>query len=610
MALAEVETGREQVRSLHNVASATIQLAYNLGLTDEARTEFVNQVLEASTVMDQATLGGIVLTLTELNQRLLERDGSKIGDEKTVGISMVEHEVGPSAPIIDIATKTEVVQSKTPRIIPDKPNYRPRTSTSTTNEKTTRPRNIRSSSAEGVEYAGLFEPEQKREKVPFEEDLVRLYLNDIGRHRLLTKEDEFRLSEAMEKGLLAKDELTAREDELTKAEQRRLQREVLEGEKAKYTFITSNLRLVVSVAKRYQGKRLPLLDLIQEGNLGLEHAVDKFDRNKGFKFSTYATWWIRQAITRGLCNSGNLVRLPVHVNDQMRQYNNARKKCEKDADTEGRVFVTYEEIAAEMGTTVEKVREIADLRLLNPISMNRPLSEDSERELQDVISDPDGSALVEEFEIWEHRAELIAKWKKILDERELFVLAARIGYVDKDNEGMSLEDVGKPFNLTRERMRQVESIALAKVARQDIMQEIYRRCNLSDDEIEKFNIYFLNNYSSSDSKLQRTRGGADRHEEITATVVDILRLSFGEERVRLVVESVLEENNLGAESEMSPLQKGIRKKILIRFGYLSAGTAKSNNTSAVQTAVFMRPKISRMETAILQRLVNITSEVV
>ena len=172
MALAEVETGREQVRSLHNVASATIQLAYNLGLTDEARTEFVNQVLEASTVMDQATLGGIVLTLTELNQRLLERDGSKIGDEKTVGISMVEHEDGPSAPTIDIATKTEVVQSKTPRIIPDKPNYRPRTNTSTTTEITTRSRNIRSSSAEGVEYAGLFEPEQKREKVPFEEDLV------------------------------------------------------------------------------------------------------------------------------------------------------------------------------------------------------------------------------------------------------------------------------------------------------------------------------------------------------------------------------------------------------------------------------------------------------
>ncbi len=150
-----------------------------------------------------------------------------------------------------------------------------------------------------------------------EEDLVRLYLTDIGQYMLLTKDDEVRLAKQIEAGKAAIDELDQTGKELTAAKKRELRRAAREGEDAERAFVQSNLRLVVSIAKKYQASGLPLLDLIQEGNLGLMHAVEKFDWRKGFKFSTYATWWIRQAITRGIANTGRTIRLPVHAGDTL-----------------------------------------------------------------------------------------------------------------------------------------------------------------------------------------------------------------------------------------------------------------------------------------------------
>ena len=147
-----------------------------------------------------------------------------------------------------------------------------------------------------------------------EEDLVRLYLNDVGKHGLLTKDDEVRLAQAVEAGQRARAELVA-EGVIEPGRRRQLSRLVREGDEATETFVMANLRLVVSIARKYQAAELPLLDLVQEGNLGLIHAVEKFDWRKGFKFSTYATWWIRQAISRGIANSGRTVRLPVHAGD-------------------------------------------------------------------------------------------------------------------------------------------------------------------------------------------------------------------------------------------------------------------------------------------------------
>ena len=151
-------------------------------------------------------------------------------------------------------------------------------------------------------------PKLRREDRDYE-DLVRLYLEDVGRHDLLTKDDEIRLAQAIEGGIAASEELGAKK-KLTPTQRRALRRRVREGEEAHRQFVNSNLRLVVSIAKKYQSSGLPLLDIVQEGNLGLIHAVDKFDWRKGFKFSTYATWWIRQAITRGIANTGRTIRLP------------------------------------------------------------------------------------------------------------------------------------------------------------------------------------------------------------------------------------------------------------------------------------------------------------
>ena len=161
-----------------------------------------------------------------------------------------------------------------------------------------------------------------------EEDLVRLYLTDIGQYPLLTKEDEVRLAQAIEAGAEARAEFENIDTELTPAKKRELRRAMQKGEQAERTFVQSNLRLVVSIAKKYQASGLPLLDLIQEGNLGLMHAVEKFDWRKGFKFSTYATWWIRQAITRGIENTGRTIRLPVHAGDTLARLQKARSRLE------------------------------------------------------------------------------------------------------------------------------------------------------------------------------------------------------------------------------------------------------------------------------------------
>src|SRR5881227_3247758 len=167
----------------------------------------------------------------------------------------------------------------------------------------------------------------KQQREERDQDLVRLYLEDIGRYPLLTKDDEARLAQAIERGRDAAAELE-RGEKLTPARKRELRRAVQEGRQAHLDFVNSNLRLVVSLAKRYQASDLPLLDLVQEGNLGLIHAVEKFDWRKGFKFSTYATWWIRQAIARGIANTGRTIRLPVHAGDQLSRLKKARVNLE------------------------------------------------------------------------------------------------------------------------------------------------------------------------------------------------------------------------------------------------------------------------------------------
>lgn len=293
----------------------------------------------------------------------------------------------------------------------------------------------------------------KRDQAAPDEDLVRLYLNDIGQHELLSKDDEAHLAEARLVGLEAAAELGGAET--SPARKRQLRRLVEEGEAAEDRFVKSNLRLVVSIAKKYCWSGLPLLDLVQEGNLGLIHAVEKFDHHRGFKFSTYATWWIRQAITRGIANTARSIRLPVHAGDMVKQVQRTRGELE---DQLGR-RPTTDEIALAMDVSFDTVRTLL-FHLCEPVSLSAPLREDSDAELADVV--PDASAVSPEEAMLE--VALGSEVEKVmtpLEERERSVLRLRYGL--DGGEPHTLEDVGQHFSLSRERIRQIEAEAMSKL---------------------------------------------------------------------------------------------------------------------------------------------------
>ena len=288
-----------------------------------------------------------------------------------------------------------------------------------------------------------------------EEDLVRLYLTDIGQYTLLTKDDEVRLAKAIEAGKEAHQEM-AETKTLTTTRKRELRKAIRDGELAERAFVQSNLRLVVSIAKKYQASGLPLLDLIQEGNLGLMHAVEKFDWRKGFKFSTYATWWIRQAITRGIANTGRTIRLPVHAGDTLARLQKARSRLELKF---GRP-ATLAELAKEVEMPEDKVTEALRFAA-EPLSLSEPLREDGDAELGDVVEDRSAES---PFEVAATALlpEEIQRLLAPLDEREREILRLRFG-LDGSSEGRTLEEVGEHFNLTRERIRQIEARAMSKL---------------------------------------------------------------------------------------------------------------------------------------------------
>jgi RNA polymerase sigma factor (sigma-70 family) len=288
-----------------------------------------------------------------------------------------------------------------------------------------------------------------------DEDLVRLYLAEIGQFPLLTKDDEVGLAKMIEAGLSARTELEADGRALPSARRRELRRSVREGEAAQQAFVRSNLRLVVSIAKRYQASGLPLLDLVQEGNLGLMHAVEKFDWRKGFKFSTYATWWIRQAITRGIANTGRTIRLPVHAGDTLTRLQKARSRLEL---TLGRP-PTQAELSIELEIPEDKVLEALRFAL-EPLSLSEPLRDDGDAELGDVVEDRSAESPFEVAATSLLRDE-ISRLLLPLDERERQILRLRFG-LDR-GEPRTLEEVGEYFNLTRERIRQIEARAMSKL---------------------------------------------------------------------------------------------------------------------------------------------------
>jgi RNA polymerase sigma factor (sigma-70 family) len=285
-------------------------------------------------------------------------------------------------------------------------------------------------------------------------DGIGMYLDSVSEHGLLTAEDEVRLSRIMEAGRKAQHTLDS-STKLTPTQRAVLYREIHAADEAKAEFIRSNLRLVISIAKRYTGRGLDLLDLVQEGNLGLIRAVEKFDWRKGFKFSTYATWWIRQAITRGLGNQGRTIRLPVHMVDIVRTVQETALTLSEKL----RRRPTMEEIAAASGLDLERI-ELALAAPADTVSLERPVGTEGDAELGDFVEDADA---LDPFEV---AAEASARRHLdaalgMLDEQERQVIVLRYGL--DGAEPRTLSDVGQRFDLTRERVRQVEGRALAKL---------------------------------------------------------------------------------------------------------------------------------------------------
>ena len=284
------------------------------------------------------------------------------------------------------------------------------------------------------------------------EDPVRQYLDEIGEYPLLSGDDEVDLAKRIERGNRASTAL--QQQELSPTERAKLQILAKRGVDARSQFINSNLRLVVSIAKRYAKSDLPFLDLIQEGNLGLIRAVEKFEYRKGFKFSTYATWWIRQAITRAIADKGRTIRVPVHMMDTIGQVRTTENHLFK---TLGRT-PTVEEIANESGLTPERVKE-AQKVAPEPVSLFEPVGED-DAVLGDFIEDLDATTPFDMVAAGFGRADLVRVMQK-LTERERTVLTMRYGL--ESGIPQTLDEVGKHFSLTRERIRQIEAKALAKL---------------------------------------------------------------------------------------------------------------------------------------------------
>jgi RNA polymerase primary sigma factor len=293
-----------------------------------------------------------------------------------------------------------------------------------------------------------------------EADDVRLYLEAAAREPLLTKEDEVELAMAIEHGEESEAKLASgrfrSETSIRKAKET-----ARKGKAARQRFIRANLRLVVSIARKYQGQGLPFLDLVQEGNIGLMRAVELFDWRRGFKFSTYATWWIRQAITRAIADRGRQIRLPVHVHDQIRKL---RRTYVQFSQRMGR-DPTPEELSEALGLPLDEIERLMEAERREPVSLQAPVGEDTE--LGDLLEQADEQSPLDAVEDAMLREEIGQAVLNVLDARERRVIALRYGL--GNGHAMSLRDVGKQMGLSGERVRLIEREALRKLRNSEII---------------------------------------------------------------------------------------------------------------------------------------------
>jgi RNA polymerase primary sigma factor len=302
-------------------------------------------------------------------------------------------------------------------------------------------------------------PEPRKDTPDLTLDPVQAYLNEIGQISLLTAAEEVALAERMARGAAAERRLASQED-LTPQLRAALQAEAASGQAARHHRTQANLRLVVSIAKKYMGRGLSLMDLIQEGSIGLMRAVEKFDPTRGNRFSTYATWWIRQAVSRALAEQSRTIRLPVHMSESIGK---VKRTAERLAQALGRQ-PTREELAMALGQPVENISRVLDA-MRHPISLETPVGEDRENTLAEFIEDRGQEAPVEVATQHLLRSDLLAVLDE-LTERERRVLILRYGLLDGQHR--TLETVGKAIGMTRERARQIEAEALKKLRSSEV----------------------------------------------------------------------------------------------------------------------------------------------
>ncbi|MBW3659532.1 MAG: sigma-70 family RNA polymerase sigma factor [Actinobacteria bacterium] len=297
-------------------------------------------------------------------------------------------------------------------------------------------------------------PEETLVPTQLTTDLVRQYLNDAGRHALLTKEDEADLAKRYQAGLHA-DRMLSDRDDLTPKRRAQLQMISRDGARSKERMVQANLRLVVPQARKFSGRDLDFIELIQEGNLGLLRAVEKFDHTKGYKFSTYAVWWIRQALQRGVASKARTIRVPAHVWELYGKLRAAELRLRQSKGSDP----TEEEIAAEVDLTPERVREVREA-MQDLVSLDRPIGEDGDATMGDLIADADSVDPADTAQEVDALSQIEAALDA-LDERERIILILRFGL--NGEEPQTLEQIGEHFGLTRERIRQMQNRALAKL---------------------------------------------------------------------------------------------------------------------------------------------------
>lgn len=299
-------------------------------------------------------------------------------------------------------------------------------------------------------------------------DLVRVYLNGIGKTALLSAEEEVELSKRIEAGVYA-EHLLQTGAKMTRAKKRDVKILAKEGKAARAHLLEANLRLVVSLAKRYTNRGMPLLDLIQEGNLGLIRAMEKFDYTKGFKFSTYATWWIRQAITRGMADQSRTIRLPVHLVEQVNKISRIKRELYQQLGREA----TNEELAEESGIPEAKI-EMLLRQSRDPVSLDMPVGTDEEAPLGDFIEDSEATD-AEEAVVASLRHHDVRKVLSTLEIREQEVIKLRYGL--DDGLPRTLDQIGRHFSLSRERVRQIEREVMSKLREGDRADKLREYAN-------------------------------------------------------------------------------------------------------------------------------------